>query len=727
MNITEFAEQIVFGKTLEDKLLVPGKLCHDRPAKAHPAVKSLIRPARPIGLQMRHDKGGNVQPPSDNQLENEQARGQLLHFLANHELLATELMALVLLKFPNAPHAFRQGVLVTLQEEQEHTRMYIRRMKECGVEFGRYPLSGQFWRVVEPMKSPMDFVSRLSLTFEQANLDYSLHFAKVFQKIGDSDTSSVLQQIYEDEIGHVKHGLHWFRQWKQPDQSDWEAYQATLDFPMSPQRARGPRATFNRQGRAEAGLTEDFIDSIEVFRQSRGRPPTVHWFDPAAELVLDSATGKLAEKQRRLMEQLATDLEGVMVALARQDDAILVHRQPSQSIRKHWIDAGFDVPEFVPLDDLAPLKGRNLHHISPWAMTPKSLRRAHSLCDPDFCNSIHEVPPVWNPAWNDLYRKSFSTRCLSRWLRSAPGIARKTDKSGDGQPIPDWLMGSDGVGIPVRDGQDIQNAIQSLAEKGVDSVIVKRDLATSGRGQRRINCRLPIPESDQAWLDSQLTTASSNAVTAGEAKVDASKSLDGEFAGIVEPELDRLVDLSFLWHLPKGAATPKFLGWTRPLVTPGRRYAGTLLGNPFDDCDPEIRQFLLANRAARPRAVANWLERQLSPELTNRNFHGYFGVDAMLCRDAQGQLKIKPLVELNPRITMGHVALQLQLKLASGVKADFRILTKQEWDLLGQTLPTGPPKRSTDGRWKSGVIRFCDVDSKTKLVPLLLMGEHRIS
>ena len=78
-------------------------------------------------------------------LENEYARGQLLHFLANHELLATELMALVLLKFPEAPRAFRQGILVTLQEEQEHTRMYMRRMKECGVELGSHPLK---WSVL---------------------------------------------------------------------------------------------------------------------------------------------------------------------------------------------------------------------------------------------------------------------------------------------------------------------------------------------------------------------------------------------------------------------------------------------------------------------------------------------------------------------------------------------------------------------------------------------------
>ena len=228
MNITEFAEQIVFGKTLEEKLAAPGRLSLDPNRKQRKSIGPIAAPGRPYGLEMRTSGHVGTTRPRDDNLENEAERGKLLHFLANHELLATELMALVLLKFPDAPHAFRQGVLVTLQEEQAHTQMYIDRMHECGVEFGTYPVSGQFWQVVAPMESPMDFVSRLSLTFEQANLDYSQHFAKVFRRIGDDATASILQQIYEDEIGHVQHGLHWFRQWKDPEQSDWEAYQACL-------------------------------------------------------------------------------------------------------------------------------------------------------------------------------------------------------------------------------------------------------------------------------------------------------------------------------------------------------------------------------------------------------------------------------------------------------------------------------------------------------------------
>ena len=89
MNLTEFAERIVFGKTLEDKLAAPGRLTRDEGVQKRPNVRSLVSPGRPVGLQMRHDLIGTSSPPSDDQLENERARGQLLHFLANHELLAT--------------------------------------------------------------------------------------------------------------------------------------------------------------------------------------------------------------------------------------------------------------------------------------------------------------------------------------------------------------------------------------------------------------------------------------------------------------------------------------------------------------------------------------------------------------------------------------------------------------------------------------------------------------
>ena len=694
MNITQFAEQIVFGKTLEDKLLVPGKLTHDLDYRG-PNVESLLAPGRPGGLEMQHAPGSGAQAPSDELLENEQARGQLLHFLANHELLATELMALVLLKFPDAPHAFRQGVLVTLQEEQEHTRMYIARMKECGVEFGSFPVSGQFWRIVEPMQSPMDFVSRLSLTFEQANLDYSLHFANVFKRIGDDDTAKVLQKIYEDEIGHVQHGLQWFRQWKNPEQSDWEAYQDSLEFPMSPQRGRGPRASFNRAGRSQAGLTDDFIDAIEVFRQSRGRAPTVRWFDPASETLLSkeipgNENFKTSDKTQHLMNQLGQDLELVMVALAKQDDVLLVQKVPSRELRKQLIDCGFDLPEIISMEDRDKLTQRKLHDFSPWAWTPRNHQTIEPLLD-----LVRHAPPVWKPENVELFTKSWGARQLGRWLSESD--------------TPNWFTGLDCVGEAVHDIEDISKRLKEFQSRGYENAIFKQDLSASGRGQRRLSCTGGLDEKDLAWLES------------------------GPVVGVVEPELNRLLDLSFLWHLPRDSQAPNYLGWTRPLIAPGRRYEGTRLGSPLSDptgdCigdDERLKRFLLADRGARLQRIADWLESKIAEDLLERKFEGYFGIDALVCADAEGELKVKPLVELNPRMTMGHVALNLKKRLAPGVEAEFRILTRSQLEPAEDELRKMKFTRSRDGRWVSGAVWLGEVSDAAKLVPVVLVGDEAI-
>ncbi len=44
------------------------------------------------------------------------------------------------------------------------------------VRFGDFTLNRFFWDSIAPMETPLDYVTRLSLTFEQANLDYAHHY-----------------------------------------------------------------------------------------------------------------------------------------------------------------------------------------------------------------------------------------------------------------------------------------------------------------------------------------------------------------------------------------------------------------------------------------------------------------------------------------------------------------------------------------------------------------------
>ena len=695
MNVTEFAERIVFGTTLEEKLAAPGNLDFSEVTEMSTVVRSISAPGRPVELAMQSSSGKNVKPPRDENLGNDLARGQLLHFLANHELLATELMALVLLKFPNAPYAFRRGVLVTLQEEQEHTRMYLRRMKECGVEFGSYPLSGQFWRVVEPMQSPVDFVARLSLTFEQANLDYSQHFAKLFHRLGDQVTSDLLWKIYEDEIGHVKHGLQWFREWKNQKQTDWQAYQHVLEFPMSPLRGRGTYGAFNRDGRQRAGLNEEFIDSIEVFSKSRGRSTTVRWFDPGAESEL---AGETHAKANALMLQLEQDLAMVLVAVSKPDDVILSNRVPSYQLRKHWIDRGVELPEFLAIDQREQLIERKLRDCNPWAWTPKNHAIANS-----FESSLRHFPTPWHRKQAMLYRKSWSISKMKTWL----------EEESEPSELPHWFANQKVLGSSVNSLLDVESALRDFEARGYANAIYKTDLGAAGRGQRRVACRLPLAANDMRWLESEFTRSRK------------SGSLP---RGIVEPELQRRVDISFLWNFDSQQQSLDFLGWTQPVVSNGRRFAGTRLGAPFSKCDSKMKRFLLEDRCARLQWTAEWLAEHLKPELSAVEFNGYRGGGACVFEDATGALNLKPLVELNPRMTMGHIALSLEKRLAPGVVAEFRIFTVEEWEAVKERLLGVPYQASTIAvkrqvMWQSGVIRWGEPCSSTKHVPALLVGE----
>jgi uncharacterized ferritin-like protein (DUF455 family) len=357
MELREFAERVLFSSSLEEKLQSPSILTDMHPGSA---IATPTAPGRPQGLTFKATGTSRGEFPGTRHLEKNETRGRLLHFFANHELLATELMALVLLKFPEAPAAFRKGVLETLKDEQAHTRLYMERMKSCGIEFGAIPVSGYFWRAVSGMESPMDYVAGLSLTFEQANLDFARHFSNCFAEVGDTDSAKLLQKIYRDEIGHVAYGLKWFRRWKNPSESDWEAFCRQLKFPLSPARAKG--FSINVEGRKAAGLPVEFIENLNVFSQSKGRTPTVFVFNPLAEARLAGGKGFSPNK---LQSQLTRDLMNLPMFLCRQDDIVLVQRKPSVHFLSSLKEAGFTLPEFV--EAAHSLSKRKLGGLRPWA------------------------------------------------------------------------------------------------------------------------------------------------------------------------------------------------------------------------------------------------------------------------------------------------------------------------------------------------------------------------
>ncbi len=640
MELREFAERILFGSTLDDKLAEPGPLTDLHPG---PAIVAPDAPGRPTELRFKPVVRSEAPPsssfPGTRHIDQPEQRGQILHFFANHELLAVELMALVLLRFPDAPPAFRRDILHTLRDEQRHTRWYRDRMLACGIHFGELPVSGHLWRLLAGMQSPLDYVTGLPLTFEQANLDFSRIYSKAFNDAGDPVTAAILDNIHHDEISHVAYGLKWFRRWKDPSLDDWDAYQRQLQFPLSPARAKGPMA--DPQPRRTAGLDERFIRELSVYGRSRGRAPTVHLFNPLAEESIARGHVFTPSETR---SAIVSDLETLPIFLARQDDVVLVQQRPDTLFLATLQEAGVTLPEFEVLsssriDPKGILASRAIGALSPWAWSPDSSQLLQPL--------FHRLPPSRQPASNPfpperaaLYGKPFSAQFLSDLLAQIPS-----------EP---WLAPPDCVGSIARSFDEATHLIQQIRATGHHRVVIKSDLGLAGNSMARLWEPSVLPQQER-WIQSRLNEG---------------RTL------LVEPWLDRIADFSV--QLDLDASLLRLIGYTRLETDPRGQFLANQAEPRFNRRPPSaILAAFNSPPDIAPRIQALYLEilRQLEPRLRAAGHRGPLGIDAFIYRDAQGLPRLKPVVEINPRHTMGRLTLELLRLVAPGRRGNFRIVS----------------------------------------------------
>ena len=692
VEVREFAERILCATTLEEKLIDPpgGRLTDERPG---PAWDREVEPGRPAELRFKpagSGRSGNrpagggprAEFPGLHGLGDEAGRGRVLHFFANHELLATELMALVLLRFPDAPPAFRRGVVHTLREEQEHVRLYLDRMKACGIAFGSLPVSGYFWRSVAPMRHPMDFVTGLSLTFEQANLDFARVFSRGFAEAGDPETAALLRRILHDEIGHVAHGLKWFRQWKDPMASDWDAFRGALRVPLSPQRAKG--VEFNAEARRAAGLDPDFIARLDLFARSKGRTPRVFLFNPLAEGFIARGPGFTPAAPAR---QLARDLACLPQFLARRDDVVIVPEAPAPDFLASLRSAGFEGPEFVVAPEGARLDealgDRKLGGLRPWAWAPDSQARLAPLFDqvtgddagPD--GGFHAALAV-------LYSKAWSARFLEE---SHAELA---------QVFP-ALCPAGVIGRAVADLSGALGAIGEFRARGFHRLVVKQALGLAGANAIRL-WEPELLETQRRWM---------------------AESLEAGQTLVVEPWLERLADFSVQFE--RTDAGLRRVGFTDLFNDHRGQFLANAASPGFERRPPTRVTTAFRAWPDAPgliRRVYEVVARALEPRLAEVGFRGPVGVDAFVHATPEGP-RLKPVVEINPRYTMGRLTLELMRAVAPGSHGLYRLVNRAQLKAEGfasfaeyarERVANRPPDRvgSPEPRLREGAVCLND-------------------
>ncbi len=267
-GVQAFCLRILECGELSVKLEPPRASDGDR-ATAPPIV--IDWPARSKGLELA---GGSNPLPRPGALSEPKARAECLARFAHHELMAVELFAWALLRWPTMPSAMRAGFVGVLAQEQVHCSLYLERLADHGHVLSDFTLSDYFWKhtpaIAASPNGPAAFLCAMGLTLEQANLDFTLVYRDGFREAGDERSAEVCQLIHDEEIDHVRLAAHWLRELAPDVPTDVERYRSAVPFPLSAARAKGRR--FDRASRRKAGLSDEFIEYVRTARSSQEQP-----------------------------------------------------------------------------------------------------------------------------------------------------------------------------------------------------------------------------------------------------------------------------------------------------------------------------------------------------------------------------------------------------------------------------------------------------------------------
>jgi uncharacterized ferritin-like protein (DUF455 family) len=695
-NICSFAKDVLYGNNLELKLIAPegvlsdpgtgsvdsnGLVNIDRQVPKPPKFEAPLFPGRPENLSfVRPQKSGRTNFPGRAHLADDRARGLVLHFFANHELLALELMALALLKWPDAPDGFRRGLVQTMIEEQNHMRLYLGRMQDLKVEFGEAPLNAFFWNSMKDLSSPMEFAAAMAMTFEQANLDFALHYEGLFRVEGDVVTADIMRRVRLEEIGHIKHGVVWFERWRPKCERLFKEWQEQLQWPMTPARAKG--MIFDREGRLSAGLPVEYIDELEVHNQSKGRPPRVFWFNPGCEQEVEA--GDLSWTPPKAIQALTSDYASLMGFLGHKSDIVLLDQIPSVPFLKSLDRLGFEIPEFILQKNLKTLVTRKFTRLEPWGWSPISRNFFVPLVSRVIGQNVEadRTPPT---AASSIFSKSVAADMRVRFSLN------------------------DVVTLRVKSREELDNALATLRPASPwDTVVFKAPFSASGRGMIRLKNGV-MAEKDWTWIKS---------------------NIDQHGFVLAEAWLDKWVDLSAHIDISQDGVI-KFIGFTRFLTDQRGQYQGHILGRQFDDLGAEFLKRWHAKNGWQQTLQETVIN--VGHEAFRLGYTGPLGIDALIYRSGE-ELRLRPLLEINPRWSMGRIALAIAPRLAPKRCGLWRHVSLNEAKKMGHknfselvsTLDQRHPSQiETHGSMKTitqGVFCLNDPETAKQSVALLIVG-----
>ncbi len=368
--------------------------------------------------------------------------------------------------------------------------------------------------------------------------------------------------------------------------------------------------------------------AIKVFNLSI-ELPDIYIFNPTCEYAI--ANGHDSWQPNKLLQKMESDLETLPMFFSNPEDFILVNKLPSPIFIESLQQLNITIPNFITQKkDQSDTDFKNLskNKLLPWGWSPAMHKRLSPLkpgCSADFKKS-----PVynWQPKHRDLYSKKFASGILKTLVSEYP----------DECFIPQDI---------IPEICTTQKEFEILIKRW-GKIMVKVPWSSSGRGLQ------PIVKSfihQKVW-----------------AKLLGIVKEQGY--AIVEPYLDKVLDLAFLFELKKGKVI--FCGTSNFTTDKKGQYIGNSLNGLPNELDKSVSDF--ANTI--PQKVIQPLIQIIETSDLAQLYEGFFGVDTLIYLNEKKELKINPCLEINVRQNMGLLSLRLEKFVPPEKKGIFRTFYK---------------------------------------------------
>lgn len=394
-------------------------------------------------------------------------------------------------------------------------------------------------------------------------------------------------------------------------------------------------------------------------------PSNVFFFNPTCELAV--ANGSFSYMPPRLLRIFEHDCSVLPFVFSKTGDIVLTEKKPSNDFILKLTDAGFVIPEFYSMNELISKKEESYDSILPWGWSPAAhfiLNDLKTKCSEEFQKS-----PVftWTEEHKTLYERITSLRFLINFLKQNPL---------------DFFTEQELVGTKINDIQEIEDLL-----KWQVPLVLKAPMSSSGRGIQIIR-KPTLSTSNKQWILGILNQQ---------------KYL------IAEPYLDKIADLSFQFKI-NDKSEPEYLGYSVFETNTNGQYKSTFI-------HPEIGNAGFSEIYEKTRAMigetASLLQEALRQSVYVAHHRGFLGIDALIYRDSAG-LKIQPCIEINSRMNMGILTIQIEKKIHQDTAGKYELFygSPGEFQKFATEKAQQLPLKFRNGKLSSGFIPLVEPDAE---------------